>query len=260
MKSRVGRQVCSLSLLLVALAATGSMAAQQVRSGVPPRQTGIIEPLELIGPGKQMAPPPTAAQRQFAESKALQSLNPKDASTLAPALRELTMLIQQEPNNSDAHLLRAEVLCESRADTKSILNEIIMSLSTRISSKSSAYDTLKGHYALMAKVEFDSGQSQNAMNDLETAIRQNYEDAEQVFNDGNVKPTTVTQPCVWTQPDLESLAQKFPTDYRPHLYRGLYLSYFGLYSDVDYQPILKEFDRAATLNPASPLPHYFRDL
>ena len=47
-----------------------------------------------------------------------------------------------------------------------------------------------------------------------------------MFNDGNTKPTTTTQPCVWTRPDLDTLKRRFPQDYRPPLYRGLYLTFF----------------------------------
>ena len=121
----------------------------------------------------------------------------------------------------------------------------------------SAYPTLKEHYALKAKVEFESGHFEESMRDLDAAIREDYEDAKDVFNDGKTKPTTTAQPCVWTQADLDTLERRFPRDYRPPLYRGLYLSFFYSFDlDSDYSPVLDAFHQAATLNPASALPSF----
>jgi tetratricopeptide (TPR) repeat protein len=63
---------------------------------------------------------------------------------------------------------------------------------------------------------------------------------------------------VWTQADLERFEQRFPQDYRPPLYRGLYLTFFYSFDlGSDYSPVLDAFHRAATLNPASALPEFF---
>ena len=59
-------------------------------------------------------------------------------------------------------------------------------------SKPSPYPTLKDHDALKAKVEFDNGRYEDAMRDLDAAITEDYESAQQVFNDGNTKPSTTT--------------------------------------------------------------------
>ena len=231
---------------------------QEVQSMRPESPRQIVEPAELTGPAKPTPPPPTAAMRRFVESKAIQAADPKDAKTLAPALRELDALIQAEPRNSDFYLLRASLSCHAHVSPRSILADIDQSISLHAFSKVGPYPTLKDHYGLKAKVEFDNGQYQDAMSDLDAAIKQNYDSGEQIFNDGNVEPTTTTQLCVWTQPDLDLLAQKFPTDYRPLIYRGLYLSFFYSFSlDSDYKPVLEAFQRAVALNPASPLPHYF---
>ena len=96
------------------------------------------------------------------------------------------------------------------------------------------------------------------MRDLDAAIREDYESAKDVFNDGNTKPTTTTQPCVWTLADLETLERRFPQDYRPPVYRGLYLTFFYSFDlESDYSPCSDAFHRAASLNPASPLPEFF---
>jgi tetratricopeptide (TPR) repeat protein len=111
---------------------------------------------------------------------------------------------------------------------------------------------------LKSKVEFDLGRYQDAMTDADAAIRIDYTRADNLFNDGNVKPNQPATPCAWTQSDFEKLARSFPKDYRPPLYLGLYLVQFSRYSlDFDYQPVLKSFEHAEELNPLSPLPSYF---
>jgi len=195
---------------------------------------------------------------EFVQSKAISAANPHDPTTLGPAIRELTGLIRLEPTNSDFFLLRATLSCYVRANSTEILDDISRSMSLHGQSSSSAYATLKDHYALKAKVEFESGHFEDSMRDLDAAIRQNYEDAKDVFNDGNTKPTATTQPCVWTQADLDTLERRFPQDYRPLLYRGLYLTFFYSFDlDSDYSPVFDAFHRAATLNPASALPEFY---
>jgi Tetratricopeptide repeat len=93
------------------------------------------------------------------------------------------------------------------------------------------------------------------MRDLDAAIGEDYEDAQAVFNDGKVQPTKTAQPCVWTEADLDTLERRFPQDYRPPLYRGLYLTFFYSFDlNSDYSPVLDAFHHSATLNPRAPLP------
>jgi tetratricopeptide (TPR) repeat protein len=195
---------------------------------------------------------------QFVQSKAISAANPHDVKTLPPAIREVTGLIRLEPTNSDFYLLRATLSCYLRADSTEILDDISRSISLHGQSASSAYPTLRDHYALKAKIEFESGHFEDSMRDLDAAIRENYEDAKDVFNDGNTKPTTTAQPCVWTQADLDTLERRSPQDSRPPLYRGLYLTFFYSFDlDSDYSPVFDAFHRAATLNPSSALPEFY---
>jgi len=218
----------------------------------------IAEPLELAGEPQPVPPPPTAASLQFVQSKTISAANPHDVKTLAPAIRELTELIRLEPTNSDFYLLRATLSCYARANSGEILDDVSHSMSLREQSKSTAYSTLREHYALKAKIEFEGGRFEDSMHDLDAAIREDYESAKDVFNDGNTKPTITPQPCVWTQSDLDTLERRFPQDYRPPLYRGLYLTFFYSFDlESDYGPVLASFHRSATLNPASPLPEFF---
>ena len=103
------------------------------------------------------------------------------------------------------------------------------------------------------------GRYADALNDLDAGIRIEYQNADDVFSNGNVKPDEPTAiPCMWSQADVNKLAELFPKDYRTSLYVGLFQLEFSRWSaDTDYQPILKAFEHAAELNPTSAVPSYF---
>lgn len=201
----------------------------------------------------------TPAKRALAQSSVFKDLNSKDTKTLASVVQNLTSIIQQDANDPDLYLLRATVSCQINGNKDGILRDIETSVRLWTPGSGSAYDSLRDHYTLKAKVEFDAGRYQEAMSDLDESIRLNYASAEQVFNDGNVKPNqpTVT-PCVWTQNNLTTLSRLFPKDYRTSVYIGLYLRFHASFDlDADYQPIMQAFTRAAELNLSSALPFYF---
>jgi tetratricopeptide (TPR) repeat protein len=250
------RVLCCAQLALVLIfGAQSAMSDQRARDV---RFQHIVEPRELASEPGPPPTPPGPASLQFVQSKAINAANPHDVRTLAPAIQELTGLIRLEPTNSDFYLLRASLSCYVHANSIGILNDIARSISLHAQSISTAYPTLRDHYALKAKIEFENGYFEDSMRDLDAAIKEDYESAKDVFNDGNVKPTTTAQPCVWTQSDLDTLGRRFPQDYRPPLYHGLYLTFFYSFDlDSDYGPVLDAFHRAATLNPATPLPEFF---
>jgi tetratricopeptide (TPR) repeat protein len=251
--------LCCAQLSFVPLIhAQSATSGQKVPDRRDTRFVHIVEPPELAGAPGPIPPPPSPASLRFVQSKAISAANPHDTKTLAPAIQELTGLIRLEPTNSDFYLLRATFSCYERGNSTQILDDISHAISLHEESKSTAYSTLVEHYALKAKVEFESGHFEDSMRDLDAAIGQNYEDAKDVFNDGNTKTTTTTRPCVWTQADLDTLERHFPQDYRPLLYRGLYLTFFYSFDlDADYSPLFDAFHRAATLNPASALPEFY---
>ena len=218
----------------------------------------IVDPVELSGPPKKL-PAITPTKRAFGNSQVLTQLNSKDPKTLAGVVRDVTSFIQKDPTDPDFYFLRASVSCLVNSDKNAILNDVVMSIKLFAPKKTYVYDSLRDHYALKAKAEFSLGRYQDAMTDLDASIQVDYSSAEQVFNDGNVKPNQPTAtPCAWTQTDLNTLARLFPNDYRPSLYLGLYLLQFTHYSlDADYQPIMKAFGHAAELNPSSAQPLYF---
>jgi tetratricopeptide (TPR) repeat protein len=251
--------LCCVQLSLVPVVLSQSTApGQKLHNAHDAHLQHIAEPPELAGEPPPKPASPTPASLQFVQSKAISAAKPEDLNTLPPAIREITELIRLEPTNSDFYLLRATLSCYVHANSTEILDDISRSMSLHAQSASSAYSTLRDHHALKAKIEFESGHFDDSMHDLDAAIRENYEDAKEVFNDGNTKPTTTTQPCVWTQADLDKLERRFPQDYRPPMYRGLYLTFFYSFDlDSDYSPVFDAFHRAATLNPASALPEFY---
>jgi tetratricopeptide (TPR) repeat protein len=79
-----------------------------------------------------------------------------------------------------------------------------------------------------------------------------------IFNISGTEPTRTSNPCEWNLADLDKLVFEFSTDYRALLLRGLYLQFFTRF-DIEgkyYPDAAQDFDKAATLNPQSPLPHY----
>ena len=242
--------------VMVVLAAI-ALSAQNV----PPRRLSraVVDPVELSGPPKKpiiLSP----AKRAFGQSAAMNHLESKDPSVLATALREITSFIKQDPTDTDFFFMRAIVSCEIAGSNKEgILRDIDTSIQLWKPNENSAFDSLRDHYAGKAKVEFLLGRYADALNDLDAGIRIDYGRADQVFNNGNVKPDEPTAiPCMWSQADVNKLAELFPKDYRTSIYVGLYGLAFSPYSlDIDYQPILKSFEHAAELNPSSAVPSYF---
>jgi tetratricopeptide (TPR) repeat protein len=241
---------------VIVVLATIPLSARNVPSR---RQRAVVDPVELSGPPKKPIVV-TPARRALAQSAVMEQLNSKDPSVLATAVREITSFIQRDPTDTDFFIMRATVSCEIAGSNKEeILKDVNTSIKLWKPNENSAFGSLKDHYAQKAKVEFLLGRYADALNDLDAGTRIDYDRAEQMFNNGNVKPDEPTAtPCVWSQADVNKLAELFPKDYRTSLYVGLYRLGFSIYSfDTDYQPILKSFEHAAEINPSSAVPSYF---
>lgn len=251
MRTTVYLSVVIVSLLAIPAAAQNASSRRVTRS--------VVDPFELSGPPKKPIVI-TPTKRAFAQSGVLEQLNSKDPSVLASVVREITSFIQQDSADSDLYLIRATVSCEIAGSSKEgMLNDVATSIKLWKPDKNNVYDSLRDHYALKAKIEFLLGRYADAMNDLDAGIRIDYDNAEEMFNNGNAKPNEpIAMPCMWSQTDVNNLAKLFPKDYRTSLYVGLYLLEFARFdSDTDYQPILKAFEHAAELNPSSAVPLYF---
>jgi hypothetical protein len=229
----------TVCLCVIVVVATIPLSAQNVP---PRRQTrAVIDPVELSGPPKKPIVL-TPTKRAFAQSAVMEQLNSTDPSVLATALRGITSFIQQDPTDTDLFVMRATVSCEIAGSNKeAILKDIDTSIKLWKPNENSAFDSLRDHYAQKAKVEFLLKRYADALNDLDAGMRIDYGRADDMFNNGNVKPDEPTAiPCMWSQADVNKLEELFPKDYRTSLYVGLYGLEFSHYSlDTDYQPILK---------------------
>jgi tetratricopeptide (TPR) repeat protein len=110
-------------------------------------------------------------------------------------------------------------------------------------------------------MEVANGDFAAAMNDLEKAVLSDLEKATQFTNSGGVKPEkTASSLCVWTEPDMDELVRRYPADYRSHLFRGLYFSFFVNFSPEDsiVSSAIDSFNKAAQLKPRSALPQLFK--
>jgi hypothetical protein len=100
-----------------------------------------------------------------------------------------------------------------------------------------------------------------AMDGLDKAIEVDLKKAAEFPNSGAAKPeNAASSVCVWTQPDMDALVQRFPNDYRSHMFRGLYFSFFVNFSPEDstITSAVDSFNKAAQLNPKSALPQLFK--
>jgi tetratricopeptide (TPR) repeat protein len=219
----------------------------------------VNEPPELKSVPTRPRIQPSATLVRLMESKALKA-DPDHPETIAPALRDLNEAIAQEPGRSDFYLLRATLSCFNRAEPNSVAADIDKSIDL-YRSEESAYENLAGHYALKARVEFEAGRYADSMKDLDRAISENYDNAGDIFNDGKVEPSKSPRRCVWTQTDLDLLANKYPSDGRPFIYKALYLDFFSRFHvENRSSPVLEAFNRGAELAPKSPLPHFYAGL
>jgi tetratricopeptide (TPR) repeat protein len=114
---------------------------------------------------------------------------------------------------------------------------------------------------MKAKLEYANGDYAGAMDSLERFIRADLEKATKFTNSGAAKPEkTASSVCVWTESDMDGLVQRFPSDYRSHMFRGLYFSFFLSFGNDDWIIArgIENFNKATQLNPKSALPQLFK--
>jgi tetratricopeptide (TPR) repeat protein len=215
---------------------------------------GVSEPPEMTGEPKKITKP-TDAQRQFGEI-----IGQLKGEEQAKAVREqLTEFIERNPRYSDAYLLR--VICDlcmlNSRDYVSIANDLKKAISEHSTDSESTYRNLSDHYAQLGKVNVITGQHRDAIDDLEKAMKQDLSSAANIFGSQGVEPERASKPCIWNLTDLDALVAKFPHDYRAWLLRGLYFTFFTTFKEDFYANARGEFQKAAAVNPKSPLPHYF---
>jgi tetratricopeptide (TPR) repeat protein len=226
-------------------------AAEQVRQ--PILIPGIQEPDEM-----RVEPFPaielTAPERELAD--AMKNFSKVDLPELLPALNRI---LAKYPDFADGYVFRLGAFCE-RNERHAAMSDINNALKFMSSSRSiAAREAPAGLLSMRAKLAYADGDYITAMNDLESAVRADLRKATAFANSKAVKPEKIASVCVWTEPDMEALVQRFPTDYRSYLFRGLYYNFYTSFSDGGAlrDRALGDFRRAAQIDASSALPHYF---
>ncbi len=185
--------------------------------------------------------------------------NAKDTEKNKEAATALGKIVEKYPEYSDAHLLRATVLLlVGSKDYQNILVDIDDAIKFHSSEKyKSAYDSTVGMYSLRTKVDILTNNQQQAISDLETAIKIDPSKINDIFNTGGVKPEDASNPTALQKSDLDSLIAKYPDDYRTYMFRGLFYNSFTVFDEKYYVPVFDDLKRAQQLNPNSVLANYF---
>lgn len=247
--------VCVPIVVLISLLPTPAQTPASDSTVVP----GIVEPLELRGEAQALTEP-SELQRRLADVWP-QSNDPEE---LKRAKEAVNAIIQQYPNSTQALSTRLTLSCEIKSKDAPIsaadIDEVIRLQRSVVSQNQelvllSEPELLK----MKAKIEFDAGNHKKAVEDLYAAISLDVPNADNVLNSGGVAPENKSAQCAWYKPDFDQLIKDYPTDYRVYLLRGLHYAAFTRFDETDkyVRPTVADYDRAALLNPRSPLPHYF---
>ena len=243
----------------VALISVGA----SLHAGQPTRPRADIVPrlraelLEFTGPPKAILPPPNPLLRRVAESKAISQADKAKPETIRAAVDELSSLIKEFPQQPDFYFLRATLACAISTPTNT-LSDLTQTTSLIRQGKATFFDQTRDIYSAKAKAEFRLARYTEALQDLDSAIKVDYDLADNAFSDGGVALRTKPDPCAWTLPDFEVFAKLMPADYRPALFSALYrMSVFKYNHDSDYSSVINALNTAAELNPSSSLPNYY---
>jgi len=213
--------------------------------------SGVKEPEEMrVEP--RPATVPSEPERMLAvETHGGTKMN--DPAILLPALNRV---LAKFPDYSDGYAMRAGSLC-SGSDRAAILADINSAL--KYVDNSRVKESAASLLSMRAKIEHLNGNDADALADLENAINANLKGADKFVNSGATAPENTAGTCTWTEPDMDALVQRFPSDYRPYVLRGLYFGFFTNFNDDDTlrKRALDEFRKAAEAKPDSALPHYF---
>jgi len=228
-----------------------SIAAQEQRRA-PILIPGVEEPDEMrVEPLPKQHVELTAAERELAEAT-----NNFSKINLIELLPALDRILAKYPDFADGYIFRLGAFCENddRRRAAADVNSALKSMGNSRTMK----DTLGAFISMRAKLAYTDGDYVGAMDGLEKAIRADLKNATQFTNSGAVKPEKTASACVWTEPDMDALVRRFPTDYRSHMFRGLYYSKFAPFDDDSLKPATESLNRAAQLNPKSALPQMFK--
>ena len=216
---------------------------------------GVDEPPELLGPPKKFTPPsPTILEF----SKIMENWKDNDTESIKSSRLAFTRFLGQHPDFAPAHAMRAMAdFCFLGSKDYDAVTADVEKASKTVTPETNVFGP-PDLTALRGKLRFEAGNYREALDDLASAMTAKLDTADSIFGSGATKPETSNlNRCIWTMGNLDLFAEKFPKDYRVPLLRGLYIKFFTTFNESFYQPAAQEFQKAALLNPRSPLPHYF---
>jgi tetratricopeptide (TPR) repeat protein len=219
----------------------------------------VEEPPEFTGAAFPALSKPSATLTEFGQ---VIEGSGKDFDSPEGARRrqaQLNGFIERHPGTPDGYYFRAILglqILKSR-DYPAILADIDKAMSLGPPELKGAYSPDE-IYPMRAKVHYQMGHYQQAVDDLETAIKRNIDDADSIFGCSDTKPDGPND--LWRLEEVNSLVERFPNDYRTWLMRGLYWKFFTRFStdrQKDYPEAFREFQKASLVNPRSALAHFF---
>jgi len=210
---------------------------------------GVSEPPELSGEPKKGTKPSDADTELFELIGHL-----KNEDETKSALPKLDDFITRHPDYSDALFLRA--YCKACILNEHGFTSIQSDVEAAMSGLGQVYNRTD-YYSLLARLEFAKADYARAVDYLEKAMMRDVDTASGMFNIEGVKPARDSKFCEWNLTELDALVERFPKDYLPLLFRGLYYEFFTTFKEDYYSPAMQNFQKAALLKPSSPLPQYF---
>jgi tetratricopeptide (TPR) repeat protein len=230
------------------------LVAQPVSTAIP----GIDEPPELTGSAKKFTPP-APVFKEFATLLEMDKWKESDPAKMKEVSGRLTEFLGKHPDFGLGYMMRAMTnFCfAGSTDYQSINSDLANSFRYHTPQDEGAFDE-GSLIAMRAKTHFEAGEYKGALDDLEAAMKVKLDDADKIFGSGDTKPEkNNNNPCVWTMGNLDVLEAKFPKDYRIPLLRGIYIKFFTTFDEKFYPQATEQLQKAALLNPRSPLPPFF---
>lgn len=183
----------------------------------------------------------------------------KDITKNQTTLSGLTKIIKRYPEYADGYQMHALLsLLVGDKDYKKILDDIDSAIKYHSSEKyTSSSKTNAGNYSMRAKVDILSGNYQQAIDDLDTAIKVDPSSLNDVFNTGGVKAEDNSNITALQKDDLDLLVSKYPKDERVYIFRGLFYNSFSFYDNKYYKPATDDLLMAIKINPKSAWANYF---
>jgi len=251
------RFLVELKWFLIAgvMCAMGTVVAAAEQARQPILIPGIQEPEEM-----RVEPLPinkvelTAPERELAEA-----MSKFSKVSLVEMLPALDRILAKYPDFADGYVFRIGAVCKSN-DRPKIISDLNSALRFMGNSRTGK-DSVGSLLSMQAKLAYANGDYVGAIDGIEKAIRVDFEKATQFTNSGAAEPEkTASSVCVWTESDMDGLVQRFPSDYRSHMFRGLYFSFFVSFKNEDWiiTRAFENFNKAAQLNPKSALPQLFK--